>query len=263
MGVVQSGASHVVGQPADIGSVAVEAVGMRQRLLNESWDMLPRYDHPPMLARPHRLPSPVRSGALRSGARPLRGYTALPGPLTPLVPSNAWWKRTWLRAGGSLTARLRHLGNVQVHVQTQGARALWPSEQEALGCRSGHVREVILSVDGLPVVWARSATSHGGLKGPWKALQGLGSRALAELLFSHTQVRRGPLVVHAWRKHGPAHARAARQWLRFCHQPNNQAPQARRQTPWHARASVFWHKGQPLRVMEAFNPVLARWQRSV
>jgi chorismate lyase len=247
MGVVQSGASQVVGHAANIGSVAVEAMGMRQRVLNEGRDRQPRYDHPPMLARPHRLPSPARCGALRSGAKPL------PGPLTPLVASKSWWQRTWLSAGGSLTARLRHLGKVQVHVQTQGARALWPSEQEALGCRSGHVREVILSVDGQPMVWARSATSRGGLKGPWKALQGLGNRALAELLFSHTQVRRGPLQVHAWGKHDPAHARAARQWQRFSRQP----------TPWHARASVFWHKGQPLRVMEAFNPVLARWHRPV
>lgn len=35
MGVVQSGASQVVGHAADIGSEAVEAMDMGQRVLNE------------------------------------------------------------------------------------------------------------------------------------------------------------------------------------------------------------------------------------
>ncbi len=214
-----------------------------------------------MLARSTRTPSPVRSGAMRSGARHPAGQVPTPLPMLR-QGSTAWWQHTWLRAGGSLTARLRRLGQVQVLVQSQGARKLWPVEQQALGCRSGHVREVILTLDDQPVVWARSATSHRGLKGPWKALQGLGNRALAELLFSHTQVRRGPLKAHAWQKHGPQHARANRQWQRCLDRANSES-MASQPSPRPARASVFWHKGQPLRVMEAFNPALARWQRPV
>ncbi len=172
-------------------------------------------------------------------------------------PSNgtqAWWQHTWLSAGGSLTARLRQMGPVQVHVQYQGSQRLWPAERKALGVRSGHVREVILTVDGQAVVWARSVTTHRGLQGPWKALKGLGSRALAELLFSHAQVQRGPLHPHVWRRHSHSHARATRQWQHH-HAGTAMAP-----IPIQARASVFWHKGQPLRVMEAFSPRLSTWR---
>lgn len=205
---------------------------------------------------------------MRSGARHPRKPLHLRVPAPPLVPHTLWWRHAWLRAPGSLTARLRQLGHVQVHVLSQGTLPLWPAEQSDLRCCHGHVREVILTIDGQPVVWARSATSHQGLKGPWKALQGLGSRALAELLFSHTQVKRGALQTHAWRKHSREHARACRHWRRFClaHDSDNatsHSPLTATTLPWPARASVFWHKGQPLRVMEAFNPMLARWSHPV
>lgn len=201
---------------------------------------------------------------MRAGARHQRRRAALRVPQPAQVANTAWWCHTWLHAPGSLTARLRHLGKVQVHVLTQGTRPLWPAEQSDLQCRHGHVREVILTVNDTPMVWARSTTSHLGLKGPWKSLRGLGNRALAELLFSHTQVRRGALRVHAWRKHSLGHARASRQWLRFClAHAGTTGHTVVAPPPWHARASVFWHKGQPLRVMEAFNPVLACWGHPV
>lgn len=158
-----------------------------------------------------------------------------------MLPVNAALSR-WLRAPGSLTARLRALGKVELEVLSQGTRRLWPAERRAIGQRSGHVREITLSLNGQPVVWARSVTSQRALKGPWKAIRGLGSRPLAELLFSHAGVRRGPLVRHPWRPGGPEHGRARRHWPRAQHAPR-----------W-ARASVFRHHGQPLRVMEAFAP---------
>jgi chorismate lyase len=179
-------------------------------------------------------------------------------PPCPSGGNQAWWHHTWLSAGGSLTARLRQMGHVQVHVQFQGSQRLWPAEQQALRVSSGHVREVILTVDGQAVVWARSATTHTGLKGPWKALKGLGNRALAELLFSHAKVQRGPLHAHAWRRHSQAHARATKQWQHHhAHQAIPHASVALAQAPRKARASVFWHKGKPLRVMEAFSPRLS------
>jgi chorismate--pyruvate lyase len=152
---------------------------------------------------------------------------------------------------------LRALGVVQVHVQYQGPQRLWPAEQQALRARSGHVREVILTLNGEAVVWARSVTTHRGLEGPWKALKGLGNRALAELLFSHAQVQRGPLHPHAWRRHGAEHTRAVRQWQQ------HHGASATTALPGYARASVFWHKGQPLRVMEAFSPRLTHWPKPV
>jgi len=154
----------------------------------------------------------------------------------------------WLTAPGSLTARLRAHGQVDVVVVFQGSARLWPIEARDLRQRNGHVREVILRIDGRPAVWARSTTPHRALRGPWKALRGLGTRPLAELLFSRRHVCREPLVSHHPRRHSLAVTHLHRQWAGLMPgQPAHEAPN------W-ARSSVFWRSGQPLRVLEVFAP---------
>lgn len=196
------------------------------------------------------LPRSASTAARVSGAR-ARQAKALSWPVEPVSPA----LRRWLKAPGSLTARLRALGAVHVEVMSQGTRRLWPAERRLLGQPSGHVREVILCLDGQPVVWARSITSRQALKGPWKALKGLGSRPLAELLFSHARVRRGRLARHPWRHGGPEQARARRDWQRVGRRLPAALPG---QAPGWARQSVFWHHGMPLRVMESFAPPMQR-----
>lgn len=154
----------------------------------------------------------------------------------------------WLQAQGSLTARLRCFGQVQVLVQQQATMALWPLERADLQQRCGYVREVVLLVDGRPAVWARSATSLAAIKGPWRAMRGLGTRPLAELLFSRLQVQRGPLNMHPLPKRGEMHNQMRRQWLGV--DPSDEPAGL----PQWARSSVFWRNGQGLRVMEAFSP---------
>jgi chorismate--pyruvate lyase len=122
------------------------------------------------------------------------------------------------------------------------------AEQQDLGTRSGYVREVALLLDGVPVVWARSATPLHAIQGPWRAIQGLGTRPLAELLFEGRRVERAPLRAHHLVKSSPLQRHARNQWLALA-QVHAQAD-----VPRWARSSVFWHKGQPLRVMEAFSP---------
>jgi chorismate--pyruvate lyase len=164
-----------------------------------------------------------------------------------ILPSEPKLTR-WLRANGSLTARLRAHGAVTVQVVRQGNRRLWRQEQQDLQCASGHVREVILLLDGVPVVWARSATPHAALKGPWKALKNLGTRPLAELLFQEQRVHREPLKVHHIAPHGPIAQRVGVDWNPLAiADPDFLKPH------W-ARSSVFWRHGQPLRVLEAFAP---------
>lgn len=175
----------------------------------------------------HRLSGGARDRR-RLSASPIR-----PRPVSPLV-------NFWLRAPGSLTARLRTLGDVRVQVHFQGSQRLWPAERQALRDVAGHVREVTLLLDGRPVVWARSVTRHRALKGPWKALKGLGSRPLAELLFSDAKVRRGPLCTQRWRPASEGPRQVRRHW-----------PDCRTLPRW-SRHSLFTHHGQPLRVMEAF-----------
>ena len=155
----------------------------------------------------------------------------------------------WLRATGSLTARLKRHGKVRVQVLAQGTQRLSQPERLALGQSSGHVREVLLLVEGQPAVWARSVTTGRALRGPWKALKGLGTRPLAELLFGQQRVQRGALHVHPWHHGGPEHRRATRHW-----------PGPRSTRPQWARASVFERHGQRLRVMESFAPHVGLWR---
>ncbi|MGH6648996.1 chorismate--pyruvate lyase family protein [Aquabacterium sp.] len=166
-----------------------------------------------------------------------KGLRREPHPASPSL-------HAWLMATGSLTARLRAHGRVEVQVQRQGSQRLWPEERRDLRCRSGHVREVILLLNGVPVVWARSATSHRALQGTWKALTGLGTRPLAELLFQRSHVGREPLRIQQLTRHGRAESRLRAAW------PGTH--------PRWARSSVFWQHGQALRVMESFAPWIAR-----
>ena len=156
--------------------------------------------------------------------------------------------RRWLQADGSLTARLRRHGQVTVQVLAQSAMPLWREERLELAVRCGYVREVILLLDGVPVVWARSATTYRAIQGPWRALRGLGSRPLAELLFTGRQVLRAPL--QAWRapRSSLQDRHIRRKWQLETQQTAAVA------TPRWARSSVFLHKGHPLRVMEVFSP---------
>lgn len=166
--------------------------------------------------------------------------------------------RQWLAATGSLTARLRLTGAVRVEVIDQGRRQLWPQEMRALRCTVGHVREVVLRVDGRPAVWARSSVPAHAIKGPWKAIRGLGTRPLAELLFSHRTVRRGPLHSMRFRAHSRAQSHMSRQWSGLGDaaqlMEDGIKPLTPTSTPNWARHSLFFHHKHPLQVIEAFAP---------
>jgi len=158
--------------------------------------------------------------------------------------------RRWLHMPGSLTAQLRCFGVVQVLVQRQARMALWGPERADVGQVSGYVREVVLTLNGRPAVWARSCTSQASIKGPWRAMRGLGARPLAELLFAQQRVWRQPLRTQPLHKGGQMQRHIRRQWQQL-------APRAEPAAlPRFARSSVFWHKGHALRVMEAFSPWL-------
>lgn len=155
--------------------------------------------------------------------------------------------RRWLQAPGSLTARLRAHGTVTLQVTCQGRQTLWPQEREALGTSEGHVREVVLLIDGRPAVWARSVTPLSAVKGPWQAMKGLGTRPLAELLFTRRHVQRDPLVGERLPRHSAERQHIVREWQRLGLIASGPAP------IW-CRRSVFWRRGQPLQVMESFAP---------
>lgn len=156
--------------------------------------------------------------------------------------------RHWLFAPGSLTERLRQHGEVSVTLLHQGSQRLGTDEQSDLGQSNAHTREVFLMLNGRPIVWARSATLHTAIQGPWKAMTHLGTRPLAELLFEDRAVLRSPLRAHSLARHGEVARHMRDAWAQIHSNP------AENPMPRWGRSSVFWRHGQPLRVFEAFAP---------
>jgi chorismate--pyruvate lyase len=138
-----------------------------------------------------------------------------------------------------------------VRVIRQGQGRLWPHEQRALSRYHGHVREVLLLIDGRPAVWARSVAPLGSVKGPWRAIKGLGSRPLAELLFERRHVLRTPLVGARLHRHSPQWGELRQAWPT----PHGAGEDA---LPQWARHSVFERHGHPLQVLEAFAPWVSK-----
>lgn len=163
----------------------------------------------------------------------------------------------WVGATGSLSARLaRAHPPFSVRVLQQGLAPAWPGEHESLGLPAQApllAREVILFGNGAPLVFARSVTSMQAAHGAWRAIQGLGTRPLAHLLFSRSEIRRTPLEWQWLSIEHPQAREIARKW------------QAATDRPWLARGlwmrhSVFHRAGQALRVAECFLPrLVAAW----
>ena len=79
-------------------------------------------------------------------------------------------------------------------------------------------------------------------------MAGLGTRPLAELLFQGRSLDRDALVPHRLLRHGPVS-----RWVRQSTVVAGHVESPLEQPTW-GRSSVFWRKGQPLRVFEAFAP---------
>ncbi|MFN4115322.1 MAG: chorismate--pyruvate lyase family protein, partial [Inhella sp.] len=151
--------------------------------------------------------------------------------------------RAWLRAPGSLSQRLVRHGRFEVQVQRQTTA----TQREPEPRQHGHprpgcnfVREVVLRVDGRPLVWARSSLHRSGLAGPWKALKGLETKPLATLLYADPRVSRSLLQPRRLAVQGATRRQMARQWQ----QVTGEAPP--RAMLW-SRHSVFHRQGAPLR----------------
>lgn len=152
--------------------------------------------------------------------------------------------------GGSLTAHLRALGAVAVRVTRECVALPWADEADALGLAPRApvwVREVVLSVEGVPFVAAHSVTPRAASVGVWQATRRLRTRPLAELLYSDSSVARSALVS---RKVSARHAlyRLATREI------DDVRPHVLL-----ARRSVFARHGAPLLVTECMLPPL--WAR--
>jgi chorismate lyase len=162
-------------------------------------------------------------------------------------PVSTFDQKDWLTRGGSLTAHLRKLGDVKVRVTREAVDCAWPDECAAL--RVGRrtrvwVREVVLEVDGVPVVAAHSIAPLAASRSVWQAMRRLSTRPLAELLYADSTVARSVLVSTRLAPRHPLAVLARRQI-------DGRAPHALL-----ARRSVFVRHGAPLMVTECMLPAL-------
>lgn len=105
--------------------------------------------------------------------------------------------RSWLQEKGSLTVRLkRHYADFAVKPLRQGWIKPNLDERSLLGIPPGQsvwVREVWLTGNGQPKVFAHSIISRRHLRGPWHTLRRIGRRPLGGALFADARVQRGNL----------------------------------------------------------------------
>jgi chorismate--pyruvate lyase len=164
--------------------------------------------------------------------------------------------KRWLTAGGSLSARLAATGKVfSVQVLRQGRAPLNPDEALALGLgqqRNGYAREVLLRVDGVPVVFARSVTAQHNAVGAWRSVQGLGNRPLADVLFRRSGISRQPLSFSSLARCSPMQRHATKAWANGVGSPVLDSA-------LDARRSVFVRQRATLLVMEVFIAQATSW----
>lgn len=160
-------------------------------------------------------------------------------PALPAAP------RHWLWRPGSLTAGLRGLGQVNVRVMREQVQAVHADEAACLGVPAGTpawVREVVLVVDGIDCVAARSLARLPASRGVWQAVRRLRTRPLADLLYGDSTVRRLPFACARLTPTVPLYQAAVR------------VLPGRPVEPLLARRSVFVRAGEPLLVAECFLP---------
>lgn len=165
--------------------------------------------------------------------------------------------RRWLQASGSLSALLAATGETfSVQLLAQGRQPLTADESRALrlgGRRVGYAREVVLRVDDHAMVFARSVTAHAASVGAWRSVRGLGSRPLADVLFTRSGIARAPLAYSQLKRQSPLQRHVASAWLTA-----TGSSLGRRGLP--ARRSVFTRHGAALLVMEVFAASVRHWR---
>ena len=175
--------------------------------------------------------------------------TALPplalGWRTTLPPSLPPDHKHWLLRPGALTAGLRQLGTVTLRVLDEYPQGIPLDEARAMALTPSSpvwVREILMSVDGIDSVTARSLTPLNASHGVWQGIRRLRTRPLADMLYHDRTIQRSVFACRKLASPVPFHRSAL-----AIQSPNDPGPL------W-ARRSVFWRYRQPLLVAECFLP---------
>lgn len=162
--------------------------------------------------------------------------------------------RHWLTGAGSLSARLQAVcEHYAVQPVRQGSSPLRRNERSLLpACRGRtHAREVVLRCDGEPLVYARTVVDARHVRGPWRALRGLGTRPLGHMLFQDQALARQALQYRRVPPCSPWRRQMQRLWQAAT---GEALPPG---TVW-ARRSRFSRHGAPLVIVELFSPRAAQ-----
>ena len=147
--------------------------------------------------------------------------------------------RPWLADTGSLTRRLQRLGQFRVNPVHQAVERPSASEAALLAMpprQHALVREVLLSLDGQTVVYARSVLPLDSLTGANRVLGHMARRSLGAELFKAPSARREAV------------------W--YARVPDSRLPGAVRTGAAWGRQSRFRKRGKALLVAEVFLPSL-------
>ena len=165
--------------------------------------------------------------------------------------------RHWLFRPGALTAGLRTLGPVQLRVTREFSAGMTRMDSITLDLAPGTpvwVREVIMSIDGVDCVSARSITPLPASTGVWSGMRRLNTRPLADMLYGDRDITRSAF---SWRRlgHGDPFWYAVRRHVPpAALGPMHTLAQYQGRPALLARQSIFWRRKQPLLVQECFLP---------
>lgn len=117
------------------------------------------------------------------------------GWLTRPLPLAQPKQKHWLTRPGPLTQGLRRFGNLDLTVLRETIDQPLADEKVALEIADKApvwIREVSISINGVPCVVARSLTDLVSSRGRWRGIRQLGTRPLADLLYDEPSVLRSP-----------------------------------------------------------------------
>jgi len=146
------------------------------------------------------------------------------------VPAYLW---PWLSTQASLTAKLQSLGTLTVEVIEDAWGTPTAREKRRLSLRprdAARIRTVLLKVDGVTMIYARSIIPARSLRGHWRQVKHLKNKPLGGYLFQHKCLRRSGIEITQL--------------------PKNMFPNQKNQV-W-ARRSIFQQFGSGILVNEAF-----------
>lgn len=159
-------------------------------------------------------------------------------------------QKQWLTKTGALTHSLRALGVFELKVLAEYPAGACRDEAHRLQCQVGSpvwTREIVMSINGIQCVAARSITPLNASHSVWQGMRKLQRRPLADILYGDVAIIRSNFEVARLNRQTALYRTVKRLKLE---------PFASSQEPRSilARRSVFWRKGTPLMVTECFLP---------